>query len=173
MTGPSGPGAVDGAGPLEEITDRSRHPMVVATVMSVDGEAAGCLVGFHTRCSIDPPRYMVCLSSENRTFEVASEAPAMAVHHLDAEDGAIARRFGEDTGDEVDKFAGIGWSTGPHGVPVLDGVASWWVGRIVERIHLGDHTGFVLEPVAGRVGPDRAPFTSDRAADFEPGHPRD
>jgi flavin reductase (DIM6/NTAB) family NADH-FMN oxidoreductase RutF len=56
---------------------------------------------------------------------------------------------------------------------VLDGVASWWVGRVVERIHLGDHTGFVLEPVAGRVGPDRPPFTSDRAADFEPGRPRD
>ncbi len=147
--------------------------MVVATVMSVGGEPAGCLVGFHSRCSIDPPRYLVCLSVENRTFEVASEAPAMAVHHLDAEDGAVARRFGEETGDEVDKFAGIGWSSGPAGTPVLDGVAGWWVGRIVERIPLGDHTGFVLEPVAGRVGPDRAPFTADRAADFEPGHPRD
>ncbi len=158
---------------FEEIMARSRHPMVIATVLAARGEPAGCLVGFHTRCSLDPARYLVCLSTENRTFEVASEAATMAVHHLDAGDDATARWFGEQTGDEVDKFVGIAWSAGPGGAPVLDAVATWWEGRIVERIPFGDHSGFVLEPLAGHAGPDRPPFTADAAAGFEAGHPRD
>ena len=165
------PGATDGPGPFESIIDRSRHPMVVATVSSRDGEPAGCLVGFHTRCSVEPPRYLVCLSTLNRTFEVASEVGTMAVHHLDAGDVDLARLFGEETGDEVDKFGGVAWSHGPGGAPVLLDVDSWWVGRIVATIPLGDHTGFVLDPIAGRAGADRAPFTADEAADFDAGHP--
>lgn len=163
-------GATDGPGPFESITDRSRHPMVIATVSSIDGEAAGCLVGFHTRCSVEPARYLVCLSTRNRSFEVASEVDTMVVHHVDAGDVDLARWFGEETGDEVDKFAGVAWSRGPGGAPVLLDVDSWWAGRIVATIPLGDHTGFVLDPIAGRAGTDRAPFTADAAADFDAGH---
>lgn len=162
----------DGPAPFEEITGRARHSMVIATVQPAGGEPAGCLVGLHTRCSIEPARYLVCLSVHNRTHDVASRAGFMAVHHIGVVHAELARWFGEETGDEVDKFAAVEWATGPGDVPVLGGVDDWWVGAVVERLRLGDHTGFVLDPVAGHAGAARAPFTSQDAAVLEPGHPR-
>ena len=56
-------------------------PMVIVTT-HVGDEIDGCLVGFSTQCSIDPLRYMVCLSITNRTYELALRAPTLVVHML-------------------------------------------------------------------------------------------
>ena len=40
--------------------------LVVTAAAGDDRE--GCLVGFATQASIDPPRILVCLSVENATF---------------------------------------------------------------------------------------------------------
>jgi hypothetical protein len=41
-------------------------------VTTTDGtELSGCLVGFATQTSIDPPRMLVCLSEKNHTLRVA------------------------------------------------------------------------------------------------------
>ena len=85
--------------------------MIVLTAS--DGrERAGCLVGFHTQCSIDPVRYCFWLSKANRTCRVALFASHFAVHFLDRADHDIAVLFGANTGDEVDKFADIEWQPG-------------------------------------------------------------
>ena len=55
------------------------YPMFIVTVAAGD-ERAGCLVGFATQCSIDPPRFLVCISDKNRTFRVARDADTMVVH---------------------------------------------------------------------------------------------
>ena len=83
---------------------------------------------------------------------------------------ALIELFGGETGDDVDKFARCTWSDGPGGVPVLDDVAAWMVGRIVERYDFGDHVGHLLEPVAGEVAtpsPDRV-VTSATPTDWNP-----
>jgi hypothetical protein len=43
------------------------YPMFVVTTVAA-GQRAGCLVGFTTQASIDPPRLLVCLSVENHTL---------------------------------------------------------------------------------------------------------
>jgi len=148
------------------------YPMYVVTAVGADGTRAGCLVGFATQCSIDPPRFLVCLSEANHTYRVAQEASVLAVHLLRREDEALAALFGAETGDEVDKFGRCSWSTGPEGVPVLDDVVAWFVGRVVERVDLGDHVGHVLEPLpdagTGRAG---AYYTFRQGRRLEPGHP--
>jgi flavin reductase (DIM6/NTAB) family NADH-FMN oxidoreductase RutF len=145
------------------------HPMVVATTAAGD-DRAGCLVGFHTRCSIEPPRYLVCLSTANRTFEVASRAEVMIVHYPPSDRLELARHFGEETGHEVDKFAGLPWSVGPGGAPLLDAIDTWFAGRIIGSVDLGDHRGFVLEPFAGRAADPIEPLDSRTASWFEAGH---
>ena len=43
------------------------HPMAIVTTAS--GEVrSGCLVGFHSQCGIDPPRYAIWLSKGNHTY---------------------------------------------------------------------------------------------------------
>jgi flavin reductase (DIM6/NTAB) family NADH-FMN oxidoreductase RutF len=148
------------------------YPMYVATA-AADDERTGCLVGFTTQCSIDPPRFLVCLSKANHTYRVARGAAVLGVHLLAADDRPTAELFGAETGDRVDKFAHCGWSAGPEGVPVLDAAIAWFVGRVLERIDLGDHVGHVLEPLpdVGRGPAPGAPYYSFRQARrMEPGH---
>ena len=96
----------------------ARVPMIVVTAQ-YRGERGGCLVGFHTQCSIEPPRYAVWLSKANHTTRVALQATHLAVHFLGPDDHDLAALFGEQTGDDVDKFSQCESASGPCDVPVL------------------------------------------------------
>jgi len=151
------------------LVSRIDYPMYIVTVRG-RSESAGCLVGFTTQCSIHPPRFIVCLSEKNRTFTVARDAEVMVVHMVPDHAVELAELFGSQTGDEVDKFARCRWSPGPMATPVLDDLANWFAGRILERVPTGDHWAYLLEPIAsGEEDPGR-PFTFHRARRIEPGH---
>jgi flavin reductase (DIM6/NTAB) family NADH-FMN oxidoreductase RutF len=157
------------SGQFSEFVDGLDTPLYVVT--TTDGtELSGCLVGFATQTSIDPPRMLVCLSEQNHTLRVALGAQLLAVHRLDEDEHGLAELFGGETGDRTDKFARCTWRPGPGGLPLLEDTTHV-VGRILEHRSLGDHVGFLLEPVAagGREpGPD--PLTLRDVADVEPGH---
>jgi flavin reductase (DIM6/NTAB) family NADH-FMN oxidoreductase RutF len=153
---------------FQSLIGRLDYPMFIVTTIGA-GERAGCLLGFSTQTSIDPERFLACISDKNRTYRVAREADTMAVHLVPSERGDLAELFGGETGDDADKFARTGWSDGPGGVPVLDGCPSWFAGRILERHVLGDHVGHLLEPFGGSdAGDDWLGFT--RAKAIDPGH---
>lgn len=154
----------------DRVVDLLDYPMFVVTTWSGD-ERSGCLVGFSTQASINPPRYLVGLSNKNRTFRVADDAERLAVHVLDREDRGLAELFGSQTGDEVDKFGRCRWHDGPGGVPLLDDAPAWFVGRIVERHPLGDHVAFLIEPEAAHVREgDVSLLTFAQVSDLDPGH---
>jgi flavin reductase (DIM6/NTAB) family NADH-FMN oxidoreductase RutF len=143
--------------------------MLIVTV--ADGEEReGCLVGFGTACSVDPQRYIVCLSKRNRTYGVAVRTGAMAVHPVAADAGDLAELFGGETGDEVDKFARADWREGPLGLPILERCESWFAGRTLDSLDAGDHVVFLLEPVAVQRGPVREFLRLREATRIEPGH---
>ena len=145
------------------------YPMFIVTA-AADGERSGCLVGFATQASIDPPRFLVGLSDKNRTYRVAREADTLAVHLLAADQEELAELFGGRTGDDVDKFARVDWRPGPGGAPVLADCPNWFEGRVLEQIDFGDHRGFLLEPLHVEVVGDLGDFTFHRARRIEPGH---
>ena len=144
--------------------------MFVATTIGSGGERAGCLVGFATQCSIDPERFLVCVSNKNRTYRVLRDADAMALHLLPAGADDLAELFGGETGDDADKFERCEWRDGPEGLPILERCGSWFAGRVVDRIDLGDHAGHVLEPFAGEAEYDGRAYPFSRAKRIEPGH---
>ena len=143
--------------------------MLVVTV-AVDGERGGCLVEFSTPASTDPPRFLVCLSKQNRTFRLAGRARSLAVHFVPSEARELAELFGGETTDEVDKFAHCAWSEGPEGLPILEASPSWFVGRVLERLDVGDHEAFLLEPFEIRRNEGHAPYRASQARSIEPGH---
>ena len=145
------------------------YPMFVVTTRG-GSELAGCLVGFATQCSIEPPRFLVCLSEKNRTCRVARAAGLLAVHFVPSSGQALAELFGGATGDEVDKFAHCEWREGRGGVPILDQCDNWFVGAILARHDLGDHVGFLLDPVDAARGTPLDEFTFHRARRIDPGH---
>ena len=92
------------------------YPMFIVTA-SAGGERSGCLIGFATHASIDPSRFLVCLSHKNRTYRVAQGAELL----------------GGETGDDVDKFERVGWEPGPGGTPLLDACPNRFVSRCWQR----------------------------------------
>lgn len=145
--------------------------MFIVTAVGADGGRGGCLIGFATQCSIKPPRFVVCISEQNRTFDVVATADSVVVHFLGEAQRDLAVLFGGETGDEVDKFELCDWSEGPGGIPVLAGVPGWFAGSVLDRFDLGDHCALWLEPVAveDRGGPVDLGFQAVKPV--EPGHP--
>ena len=154
---------------VHELVSELDYPMFIVTA-AARGERAGCLVGFTTQCSIDPPRFLVCLSDKNRTFRVAQEATVLVVHMVPTEARELANLFGEETGDEVDKFMRCSWRPGPEDTPILDECGNWFAGRILERVPAGDHHVFLLEPFEGASDPGERQFDFHRAKRMDPGH---
>ncbi|MDA0185558.1 flavin reductase family protein [Solirubrobacter phytolaccae] len=153
------------SGAFEGIVGDLEYPMFIVTAPG----PLGCLVGFTTQSSIDPPRFIVCLSHKNRTYREGHNAPALGVHAVPADAEDLARLFGGETTDKTDKFARTDWREGPHGVPILARCENWFVGRVLTRVDAGDHDAFLLEPITGESGAGDE-FTFHRAKRIDPGH---
>jgi flavin reductase (DIM6/NTAB) family NADH-FMN oxidoreductase RutF len=154
---------------FDGIVEALDYPLLIATT-TAGGERAGCLVGFAMQSSILPRRFVVCLSRNNRTCRLASQAEALAIHCVSEREACLAELFGGKTGDEVDKFDRCDWSAGPLDLPVLDGVPAWFAGTIESREDSGDHVAHLLAPVAGELRRDFEPLPTSALADIEAGH---
>ncbi|WP_280202916.1 flavin reductase family protein [Nocardia cyriacigeorgica] len=143
---------------FDALVAAANSPMWVVTTIA-DGRRAGCLVGFAGQVSITPRRFLVAVSKNNHTYRIARRAEYLAVHLLTGDAVELARLFGTTSGDSVDKFARCAWSGGPHGLPILDGAAGWFAGRVIARSDLGDHVGHLLEPLTATAprGPPPPP----------------
>jgi flavin reductase (DIM6/NTAB) family NADH-FMN oxidoreductase RutF len=159
------PGEVD----FSELVGDLDYPMLIVTA-AAGGEKAGCLVGFATQCSIDPPLFAVWLSRRNHTLRVARNADTLVVHLLSADDTMLAERFGSETGDEVDKFSGCRWHAGPGDAPVLEDCTRRFAGRVLQQIPTEDHVGFLLTPVHVESGPWSGQLGFQSARRISPGH---
>jgi flavin reductase (DIM6/NTAB) family NADH-FMN oxidoreductase RutF len=145
------------------------YSLLIVTARAGD-ELAGCLVGFASQVSIDPPRFLVCVSVKNRTYRVAVGTQLLIVHFVPQTEEELAVLFGGETGDETDKFARCEWREGPGDTPVLRDLEDWFAGRVLQRFDLGDHCGFLLEPVDGEAHRSGESLTFRRAKWIEPGH---
>jgi flavin reductase (DIM6/NTAB) family NADH-FMN oxidoreductase RutF len=145
---------------------------LVVVTATYRGERGGCLVGFNCQCSIEPARHAVWISKANHTCRVALQATHLGVHFLDRADLGLARLFGEQTGDEIDKFEQCDTIEGPHGVPMLAACPDRMVARRRTAMDDGsDHVCFVLEPIdVRRARTVRVPMRISDASALTPGH---
>jgi flavin reductase (DIM6/NTAB) family NADH-FMN oxidoreductase RutF len=155
---------------FETITAALDAPLVVVTT-AVDDERAGCLVGFHSQSSIEPERYCVWLSKANHTYRVGLRATHLCIHFLTDTDLPLAELFGTQTGDKIDKFAGLDVTTGVGQVPILRDCAHRLVVRRVALLdENGDHVCISTEPVSAHSDGRFKPFRLSQASHLVPGH---
>jgi flavin reductase (DIM6/NTAB) family NADH-FMN oxidoreductase RutF len=125
-----------------------RHAAGVA-VITARGPAGP--VGFTatslTSVAAEPPLLSFGISTGSSSWPTVAAAPYVGVHILGEHQQELAGVFAR-TG--ADRFGpATAWSRGPGGVPLLDGVRAWLVGRIVGRVPAGDHRIVVAQAVAG------------------------
>ena len=145
--------------------------MFIVTVLAESGERDGCLIGFATQSSVHPPRFIACISKENRTFDAVQAADMIVVHFLGSGQRSLAELFGGETGDEVDKFELCAWHDGPFGIPVLDDAPGWFAGRILDRFDGGDHEALLLDPVEAEDRGGALDLGFQAVKGIHPGHP--
>jgi len=109
----------------------------VTVITGVDG---GGPVGFACQAfaalSLDPPLVLCSPAKSSSTWPRIAAAGHFCANILAADQRDLARRFGVSGRD---KFAGIRWTPGPNGAPLLPGVLTW-VACSVETVHdAGDH----------------------------------
>ena len=157
--------------PMDTLTGELEYPMVIVTTVA-DGERSGCLVGFHSQCSIDPPRWAVWISKKNHTYRIAINATTLAVHFPSIDDRDLAELFGEATGDDVDKFERCAWTAGPDGVPLLDRIPNRLVGMVVDTLDDDcDHQCFVVDMADVQHARPVRQLGFQAVRGFEAGHP--
>ncbi|MEU6583476.1 flavin reductase family protein [Nocardia sp. NPDC046763] len=157
-------------GAFDLVMTAADAPVWIVTTLAT-GQRAGCLVGFSGQVSIEPRRFLVCLSKRNHTYRVAARADHLAVHLLSHESLALAHLFGSETGLDLDKFDHCDWQEGPHALPILTATAGWFIGEILDHTDFGDHAGFLLAPTAARPPtPDTPPLRYAAVASLIPGN---
>jgi flavin reductase (DIM6/NTAB) family NADH-FMN oxidoreductase RutF len=135
---------------LGAVLDRLTTTGCVVTTIH-DGRRDGCFVGFVAPCSLHPLRLLVCTSHENLTHALIERSGVLAVHIVGREQAEWVTHFGEQSGRETDKLAGLAWHDGVTGVPILDEALGWIEGRVIASLDCGDHTARLVEPVAAHL----------------------
>ena len=119
-------------------------PTGVAVVTAVrEGEARGITINAFTSVSLEPPTLLICVNRQARSYLYIAHSRRFALNVLAADQVGLARAFASSGSD---KFAGVEWSLGSLGAPVIGNVLAW-AQCVLELVHdAGDH-----EIVVGRV----------------------
>jgi 3-hydroxy-9,10-secoandrosta-1,3,5(10)-triene-9,17-dione monooxygenase reductase component len=120
-----------------------------------DGEPAGLIVNSLTSVSLEPPLVSFCPSRGSLTWQRMRRTGHFGVNVLARRHERFAKRA---TPAGADRFAGLDWQPGRHGVPLLTDTLASLECEIVAEHHAGDHW-----IVPGRVdqlhnSPDRDPL---------------
>ncbi len=112
------------------------------TVITAQGPAGpiGFTASSFNSVSLDPPLILWCLAQNSERLAAYRAATGYAVNVLSADQSDVASRFASKT---ADRFAGVAWSEGRNGAPVLDGSLAVFE-CAHEAIHdAGDHQLFI------------------------------
>jgi len=130
-----------------------RHAAGVAAITSL--KADGTPVGF-TATSLASLAAVPPLATFNMA-RTASSWPAVAwnehviIHMLGVRNRGLAEKL---SGPAEQRFVGAHWHPGPYGIPVLEGVTSWMVARIIERVSVHNNAVVVVQIEGGGFGED-------------------
>ncbi|MEO5534780.1 MAG: flavin reductase family protein [Pseudolysinimonas sp.] len=145
-----------------------RHAAGVAAVTGLT--PAGIPVGF-TATSLAslaavPPLATFNMSRISTAWPAVEGTSHVLIHLLGARNRALADRM---SGPHDQRFVGEHWAVGPLGLPLLNDVPAWMLGRIVERVPVGDAAVVVVQIEDGGLGDDDEALLYHERAYMSPG----
>ncbi|MDB1089312.1 flavin reductase family protein [Streptomyces sp. ACA25] len=139
-----------GTGPALLRAAFRRHAAGVA-VITVDGEhgPAGFTATSVASVSAEPPMVSFGAGTMSSSWPALAGARWVGVHLLAEQHRELAVRFSRSG---ADRFAApTRWYSGPHGVPMLEGVPASLVCRVIARVPAGSHRVVLAEVVEGHT----------------------
>jgi flavin reductase (DIM6/NTAB) family NADH-FMN oxidoreductase RutF len=126
------------------------HGVYVITTRSGD-RVNGMTASWVSQVSLSPLLLMVSIAPGRYSHELIDESKIFAVNVLTAEQVDLGKRFGFASGRQVDKFAGLDYTTAATGSPILPQAYAYFDAQLVDTFPAGDHTLFVGEVVAAKI----------------------
>lgn len=114
------------------------YPTGVAVITAHTGAGpVGMAMNSFTSLSLQPPLVLFCPAESSATWPLLRSAGAIAINVLSAGQESVSRAF---AARDSDRFAGIGWSAGGNGAPLLDDALGWLECTVEAEHPAGDHT---------------------------------
>jgi 3-hydroxy-9,10-secoandrosta-1,3,5(10)-triene-9,17-dione monooxygenase reductase component len=148
---------VDGAR-MREVLGHFASGVVVITAAGPDGPLGFTCQSFAS-LSLDPPLISLAPARTSSTWPRIRDIGAFCVNVLADDHEHHSVRFSRSG---IDRFAGVSWTPGPGGAPVLDGVAAWVGATLEHEYDGGDHTIVVGRVRALGADAGRAPLLFHR-----------
>ena len=133
---------------FRQLLGRFATGVTVITTRNPAGEPEGMTASSVASVSLDPPLLLVSVDHQNIMHQALAHASHFIVNVLAADQEAISRRFAEL---DRNRFDGVGFRAGQHGLPVLDGVLAHIECAKHSTVEAGDHTVFVGLVTGGAV----------------------
>lgn len=121
---------------LREVLGHFVSGIVVITAAGPDGPLGFTCQSFAS-LSLDPPLVSFCPSRTSTTWPRIRAVGEFCVNVLAAGHEDVSTGFARSG---ADKFAGVAWTPGPSGAPLLDGVSAWIDCALHAEHDGGDHT---------------------------------
>ena len=116
--------------------------VTIVTARTATGNAAGMTATSFNSVSLDPPLVLWSIGRHSSTYAAFTAASHWAVHVLTVAQQALARRFAQHG---IDRFEGVEFESGLHGLPLLAGSAACFECRAVSHHLAGDHSILIGE----------------------------
>ena len=129
--------------------------VTVVTTQDAQGGPLGITVSAFCSVSLEPPLVLVCIDCDAYPHDAFQASGVFAVNVLTAGQEQLSRIFASR---EPDKFAGVAYSPGLEGVPVLTDALAVIECRVKHAYEGGDHTIFVGEVERATVREDGQPL---------------
>jgi flavin reductase (DIM6/NTAB) family NADH-FMN oxidoreductase RutF len=114
--------------------------VTIVTTTTADGRNVGLTCNSFASVSLNPPLVLWSLVTHSANLTAFQEASHFAVNVLGREQGDLAMQFARSS---EDKFAGVSWTPGLGGAPILAGCVAHFQCRSADRYYGGDHVIFL------------------------------
>jgi flavin reductase (DIM6/NTAB) family NADH-FMN oxidoreductase RutF len=139
----------------------------------VAGVAQGCERDAFTAAAIaqasyEPLMLSMAINPQHASYPLLLGGETFAVSVLGKHQIELARHFGTQTGDHVDKLQGVAWRPGCRGAPILEIALAYFDCIVTADMPAGDHRIVLGRVVAGALrDPEAVPLLYAQTKDLD------
>jgi flavin reductase (DIM6/NTAB) family NADH-FMN oxidoreductase RutF len=118
-----------------------------------EGEVNIFTANWLTQVSFDPPLLTLSVENDSKSLPMILHSGKFMVNVLRSGDRELAGQLGKSAIQHPNKLAGIAYTIGPNGCPVLQSALAWVACTVRHTVEAGDSTLLVAEVVdVGIIG---------------------
>jgi flavin reductase (DIM6/NTAB) family NADH-FMN oxidoreductase RutF len=136
---------------MQEIAFNALVHGVYVVTTRLEEVVNGMTAAWVSQVSLRPLLVMVSIAPPRYSHHLIKESGIFAINVLDRTQADLGKRFGYKSGRQVDKFAGLPWTTAATGAPILPQAYAYLDLKLKDTYPAGDHTLFLGEVVDAKI----------------------